>query len=797
MKNNEHSKEGEIAIEGGMSSLRRKYLKGKDSNINYGAVLKHKLGNSEKPNKSLEIGEEIVKVKKEIITQRSSDEGIVSSVEEASKIKSTKIDDNREDISMGKLSEKKEAKGKKSKIKQNSLTQKEISIESQKEMKQSNLSENKTFSNEKGENKIKIAKTNKLITSKIDSNKKNQGTERIENRGKNEIIGNETVIKNISKNQRNIPEKKDHLKITTISTKEGVISSRRSKIREDITTATTKIETNNFINQRNQQNSAINNSQRNITNSRNSEQNIHLKKEIDITIKTTTSINQTNLRNQSNRINITQSQNKSTRVTTISTNNDNPLRSGNDKKQISSSKSNSIIIKNISNNSGKNKPDINKTNSTNQRVLINQKSTPTIGRKNSLQNTNIKDNKNKSLSIIYQEPELRNNISSISIIKTGKYPKKQYVLNVRKTDVIQRKNKIKMVYNNDPNVKKPIVSNLNHNIKFVKNVTKELPTVENLPIGTKIIHRYNYAYNPNISNTRRHEINETGKIPKKQVIVKPRKIDIIKTERKPLKTEINTNQGTKIISVPINKKDKSTINIRPEKNVEEAKKRVGNESRRSNNKILINLKGTQNASSSRKIKAEENKNRNKVDEKTNRIKINDTTTSEGKTKRSNFMGKENITKITTETKIGSNYSQIRIARNANKKDSSKEDGKSNKFNKNKIESIVASNIILNDSSKNKRNKNVEDNAKAIKISKITIVKVSETTSNNSGTGGKDSIRLRFTKGNQIEKKEEPKMTKVETDEIKASNTTNTKNESSDRNDDIKIKKFRSKRRFKK
>ena len=92
---------------------------------------------------------------------------------------------------------------------------------------------------------------------------------------------------------------------------------------------------------------------------------------------------------------------------------------------------------------------------------------------------------------------------------------------------------------------------------------------------------------------------------------------------------------------------------------------------------------------------------------------------------------------------------------------------------------------------------MEDNAKTINISKITIVKVSETTSNNSGTGGKDSIRLRFTKGNQIEKKEESKMTKVETDEIKASNTTNTKNESSDRNDDIKIKKFRSKRRFKK
>ena len=88
---------------------------------------------------------------------------------------------------------------------------------------------------------------------------------------------------------------------------------------------------------------------------------------------------------------------------------------------------------------------------------------------------------------------------------------------MRKTDVIQRKNKIRMVYNNDPNAKNILQTEFNHNIKVIKNTTRDLPTVESLPVGAKIIHRYNFSFNPNIPNTVRHEIDETGKIQVKQV----------------------------------------------------------------------------------------------------------------------------------------------------------------------------------------------------------------------------------------------------------------------------------------
>ena len=204
----------------------------------------------------------------------------------------------------------------------------------------------------------------------------------------------------------------------------------------------------------------------------------------------------------------------------------------------------------------------------------NQKSTPNLRAKSVTQNSNDKpsnrnqkDNKkNRPLSSVPQSPDSnmpRNNTVRILIDQTGRIPKKEYVLNVRKTDVIRRKNKIRMVYNNDPN-KKSVTTEFNHNIKVIKNVTKDLPTVDSLPAGAKIIHRYNYSFNPNIPNTSRHEINETGKIPVKQVQVSPRKNNVIKTERKPLKMTYemynSTHQGgTKVIPLPNNLKGKKGI----------------------------------------------------------------------------------------------------------------------------------------------------------------------------------------------------------------------------------------------
>lgn len=190
---------------------------------------------------------------------------------------------------------------------------------------------------------------------------------------------------------------------------------------------------------------------------------------------------------------------------------------------------------------------------------------------------------------------------------------------------------MRIVYNNDPNAKNPITYNLNHNIKVIRKVTKELPTIENLPKGVKIIHRYNYAYNPNIPNTSRHKINETGKLPKKQVIVNKRKIDIIKTERKHIKIYSNTNQGIKKIPFSLDKKDKSNINIRQSYNIlDQTKNKIGNKSRRSNNINKINLKEIRNTSSSSLIKSNvNNTNRNKVSEKTTRTTISEIRTSTG------------------------------------------------------------------------------------------------------------------------------------------------------------------------
>ena len=223
-----------------------------------------------------------------------------------------------------------------------------------------------------------------------------------------------------------------------------------------------------------------------------------------------------------------------------------------------------------------------KTNQkSNQRSLIAQKSTPAL-RGNSpsqIKKSNQDGDKKRAHSSFSQNLEITgNNIARKVIIDTGKHPKKEYVLNVRKHDVIQRHNKIRFVYNNDPNATKTLHTDFNHNIKVVKNVTKDLPTVDILPEGTKIFHRYNYNYNPNITNLSKISIDQTGKSPKKQVVVSPRKNNVIKTERKPLKmtyqnyisenpnTNTNNNNNTTTTKglrvIPIPKKEEKISNNR-------------------------------------------------------------------------------------------------------------------------------------------------------------------------------------------------------------------------------------------
>ena len=74
-----------------------------------------------------------------------------------------------------------------------------------------------------------------------------------------------------------------------------------------------------------------------------------------------------------------------------------------------------------------------------------------------------------------------------------------------------------------------------------------MATVENWPLGTKIIQRYNYTFKPDIPNTSRYEVDETGKISKKQIIVSQRKRKIKIEQEIPLLIQIkNTDEETNI-----------------------------------------------------------------------------------------------------------------------------------------------------------------------------------------------------------------------------------------------------------
>ena len=396
---------------------------------------------------------------------------------------------------------------------------------------------------------------------------------------------------------------------------------------------------------------------------------------------------------------------------------------------------------------------------------------------------NVKE-KDKQLSSISQNSELRNNLSSVSIDDTGKHPKKEYVLNVRKTDVIQRKNKIRMEYQNDPNAKQMFVSKSNHTIKFIKNVTKDLPTVDMLPPGTKIFHRYNYSSNPNITNTSRLIIDETGKTPKKQKVVSPRKIDVIRSERKPIKViyENNVRQGPYkiIVQKKEKEKDKINVNIKGKNNKDNSGNINKNESRRSNPKV----------------KESNNTFKNKVEEKTTK-KNTENKNIIGKTNMSRAKGNEteikNAINKTNEKKMANtaiNFRRTGNNKNNNKEDEKKE-GKLNKF-KNKLQPISSNSITVNETDNYRKNiSQTEYDQNEEKKSKITLKK-SETNSSNGSTGA-GFIRLRFMKGNRFGNKGDNKNTSIKTDE-----TITTKIESeADDGKVSKVRMLRNQRRFKK
>ena len=167
--------------------------------------------------------------------------------------------------------------------------------------------------------------------------------------------------------------------------------------------------------------------------------------------------------------------------------------------------------------------DFNTVTITNERHLRNEKSTPALRGGVTKSIIDIK----KPLNTSTQTSEiLKNNLSTISIFDTGKKPKRQYILNERKTDVIQPKNRIRLTYATNPDNRDFINTDFNLRSKIVQNLSKE---------------HNNSTYLP---NTVYHEINETKKHEKKQVQVAPRKYYIIKTKRKPYKYTYSISDST-------------------------------------------------------------------------------------------------------------------------------------------------------------------------------------------------------------------------------------------------------------
>ena len=214
----------------------------------------------------------------------------------------------------------------------------------------------------------------------------------------------------------------------------------------------------------------------------------------------------------------------------------------------------------------------------NQKKIYNQKSTPVLTSTKNNKNTNTNTNNtnkanqyntntnNRNVSKLAlkdikeqeQKPYLtmtnfnksRNNLSRITINESGKTPKKQYVLHVRKLDRIQSNSKMRLIYTNNMEERDPVKTDFNHKIVVIKNITNDFKNGEK------------YSNNTFNSNIARKEINESGKIVKKQAVVSPRKNEVIKSAKKPFKlTYTNFLENNKPINTKLNKNEEVKTNL--------------------------------------------------------------------------------------------------------------------------------------------------------------------------------------------------------------------------------------------
>ena len=482
-------------------------------------------------------------------------------------------------------------------------------------------------------------------------------------------------------------------------------------------------------------------------------QNQDQKSQVVKEVTETTSVNR---RNAGNQPTVTTTKTVTTVNQNQNSNSGNQIRDSNSKKEkkkvyssLTVSTTNKLNVRDSQNNrvSGRNSSSSRKKEDNliqvkksetliknNQKNIINQ-NPASIFRENNKYNTNtsqvtksklaMKENEKKPYSTMTEVNKKRNNISRITINESGKTPKKQYVLNVRKIERIRSKPNIRIKYTNNMEEKEPVKTDFNYKILVVKNFSKEYKTALEQNKDGKI------------NNTARKEINECGNDAKKQVELSPRKNEIIKTARKPLKLNYenyNKNNNTDIKQIMNRKADIKTNLKNKMINQEEQRN-----SRNKNSGKISDVKTTDNkvTTTTTETQIRMGRNRSDLNNAKNEGKDTKITTTVTKIEKSsgNKKGKYTHLQISTNDRtITDNYGVNTYPRARNSSTNSK-GGKN--------ETVTE---IRN--SRNKRNENSEK--KVIKVTRNVIVeKNGNDSKNNSAINSRSGSKNRNKNENNV------------------------------------------------
>ena len=488
-------------------------------------------------------------------------------------------------------------------------------------------------------------------------------------------------------------------------------------------------------------------------------QNQDQKSQVVKEVTETTSVNRRNVGNQPT---VTTTKTVTTVNQNQNSNSGNQIRDSNSKKEkkkvyssLTVSTTNKLNVRDSQNNrvSGRNSSSSRKKEDNliqvkksetliknNQKNIINQ-NPASIFRENNKYNTNtsqvtksklaMKENEKKPYSTMTEVNKKRNNISRITINESGKTPKKQYVLNVRKIERIRSKPNIRIKYTNNMEEKEPVKTDFNYKILVVKNFSKEYKTALEQNKDGKI------------NNTARKEINECGNDAKKKVELTPRKNEIIKSARKPLKLNYenyNKNNNTDIKQIMNRKADIKTNLKNKMINQEEQRN-----SRNKNSGKISGAKTTDNkviTTTTTETQIRMGRNRSDLNNTKNEGKDTKITTTVTKIEKSsgNKKGKYTHLQISTNDRtITDNYGVNTYPRARNSSTNSK-GGKN--------ETVTE---IRN--SRNKRNENSEK--KVIKVTRNVIVE-------KNGNDSKNNSAINSRSGSKNRNKNENKVSVIET-----------------------------------